>query len=777
MAAVRTTMTDVKKLSFAKVLASAPTEEKSISSSTRDAASHPVTESQLPTSPKVASESVGGDPVVANGAQTLNKFTATGVDDGFDQNKLVDGLDNLKIEPSAPSLVINGINSASTGPSSKAQSPSDEVSQKADSSSELGTKPPSLDGKSITSGTTFNALDEKESLRPDDSASVMAADQDDDVFSIRGSLIAGSRMGSEVAARVYRIQLGDMPPRSVAPQHVIVESGNRAVTAPQSVSMEQQPVTDAKIALVGATSAPNGMYGQNPDEKLLEAMQSQKDRFFLLKLEEMVIEFVQDSKEPFMDLPPSNSFCRMLTHKLADYYHMTHSFEAGAGAVRIFRTPFCRVPPSLASIAQSAPAASTPPPMVMPKKIMRRGEEGEFGPGSAGPSKPTSETGSDSKDKQSAKEKMSREEREEAYNKARERIFGAASTEISTPENDDSTGVSRASSVSMRDRISGAKKAKKRRDSDTFDTRSNYIAYAPAYGHPHQATWAQPHYMPAGAQINGPVQQQAFPPAVPNMYGAPNQQFPPMVPANGYGPPYNNMSNYAQPPGPPRYQPPVNQMPPAPYGPPMQGPPQPQGGWQQPPSFNSSPYQSRATPVAPNGIPYAYGALPANVNPSDPKSQHPIPGSFNRHAFNPKTQSFVPGNGMGPMQPPPGPYSGYGPPQQGSPQITPPHLHYPSYQAGPPMGQPPYGNANGYNMMRQGSNNSLPAYHGPPPNVQHPHAPHVPHQLPPHPPAQGLPHIPSKPPMPQGLPMAHGQPYSNLPTYGNPASLPQKPTT
>lgn len=160
---------------------------------------------------------------------------------------------------------------------------------------------------------------------------------------------------------------------------------------------------------------------------------------------------------------------------------------------------------------------------------------------------------------------MSREEREEAYNKARERIFGTASTEISTPgingcalrvqrldsaddyaENDDSTGVSRASSVSMRDRINGAKKAKKRRDSDTFDTRSNYIAYAPAYGHPHQATWAQPHYMPAGAPLNGSVQQQAFPPAVPNMYGVPNQQFPPMVPGNGYGPPYNNITNVSQ---------------------------------------------------------------------------------------------------------------------------------------------------------------------------------------------------------------------------------------
>lgn len=107
-----------------------------------------------------------------------------------------------------------------------------------------------------------------------------------------------------------------------------------------------------------------------------------------------------------MDLPPSNSFCRMLTHKLADYYHMTHSFEAAAGAVRIFRTPFCRVPPSLASIAQSASAASTPPPAVMPRKIMRRGEHGDFGPGGFGASKPTSEDGSDAKDKAgSGKEK------------------------------------------------------------------------------------------------------------------------------------------------------------------------------------------------------------------------------------------------------------------------------------------------------------------------------------------------------------------------------------
>jgi len=100
-----------------------------------------------------------------------------------------------------------------------------------------------------------------------------------------------------------------------------------------------------------------------------------------------------------MDLPPSNSFCRMLTHKLADYYHMTHSFEAVAGSVRIYRTPFCRIPPSLSSISVNASTSSSPAPAVLPRKIMRRGEDGEFATTSAGPSKPTSEAGSDSKDK------------------------------------------------------------------------------------------------------------------------------------------------------------------------------------------------------------------------------------------------------------------------------------------------------------------------------------------------------------------------------------------
>jgi hypothetical protein len=228
-------------------------------------------------------------------------------------------------------------------------------------------------------------------------------------------------------------------------------------------------------------------------------------------------------------------------------------------------------------------------------------------------------------------------------------------------------------------------------------------------------------------------------------------------------------------PGPPRYPQSGSAM--GSYGPPMQAAPPPQA-WQQPP-YNPGPspgsFPSRSPqPQAQNpamapmgGIPYAYGQLPANANPHDPKSQHPIPGSYNRHAFNPKTQSFVPANGMSPVQAPMAPYSMGGP--HGSPQVGSPHMAYSGYNSPVPPPQPYIGGP-AYGMSRQGSNNSLP---------QAPYHPqqHLPPHPPQHPPAHlpPMPQMPNKPGLPQGPPTGPGQNFSHLPTYGNPATLPQKP--
>lgn len=210
----------------------------------------------------------------------------------------------------------------------------------------------------------------------------------------------------------------------------------------------------------------------------------------------------------------------------------------------------------------------------------------------------------------------------------------------------------------------------------------------------------------------------------------------------------------------------------------------PQQVWAQP-GYNQPSFSPRAPAPAPGppqvGIPYAYGQLPANANPNDPKSQHPIPGSYNRnHAFNPKTQSFVPGgNGMPVVPPPQPPFTAPGS-HHGSPQIgTPPHLAYGAY---PPSVPQPFGG--GYVMARQGSSSSMPGYHTvphvPSPHMQQPQLPSMPAM--PHgpPPQQHLPqaspaHIPGRPPV--HVPQGSGQIFTHLPTYGNPASLPQKPAT
>ncbi|KAF4628086.1 hypothetical protein G7Y89_g10070 [Cudoniella acicularis] len=658
---------------------------------------------------------------------------------------------NVGIESQMPSLVVNGSGTGARNTRKKPEATdsfSEDPFQRTDSGSELGTKPPSLDGKSITSGTTF-ALDEKESLRPDDSASVKAA-EDDDTFSGRGSIVAGSRIGSEAAGRAYRAQFYEAPDRRMQP---MPERQSQGVNTPQSGSSDQQTTDDGKSnkPLIGPSGVPdafNLFYRQTPDEKLLEALESPKDRIFLLRLEQDLQKFVIDSK----------------------------------------------LPPSLTSISNPPTSGNTPPPTMPAMKIMRRGGDGDTGPS---PSKATSETGSDGKDKSlSAKEKLSREEREAAYNRARERIFGKdeKNGEI-TPENEDSNEMSRSSSVSTKDRSSQNRKpkpAKQRRDdSDSFDVRSQYTPFFPQ---PQMPTWTPtPHYSPVAPQpFNGPVQN-LYQNPMPPQFTAPAQQFSSSSMNNGNMQVYNPVPQQYPQTSQPRFQP--HSAPITAYGSPVQPAPIATQQWQQPQQpLYQSPYQPRG-PVAtgpPNSIPYAFGQLPSTVNPADPKSQHPIPGSFNRHAFNPKTQSFVPGNtGI----PTPQPMSHHGSPHHGSPHHGSPHLTYNTYT--PPQ---QFGNGMGYNMARQGSNNSLPSYHASPHMAHRPMMHQGMHQgmqqgmpqglpqgLPqgmPHVMVQGMPHG-----LPQGLPQGmhsmqgiqgmpqNGQMGNHLPNYGNPSTLPPKPPT
>lgn len=106
-------------------------------------------------------------------------------------------------------------------------------------------------------------------------------------------------------SRVFRIQLGDMTDGDVTETPAATEPPSDGINTPQSGDSDPLPSSEANMSLGNAAEAaeateavdvPNSIYRQAPDEKLLEAMQSPRDRLFLLRLEKDVMDFVQLSK-------------------------------------------------------------------------------------------------------------------------------------------------------------------------------------------------------------------------------------------------------------------------------------------------------------------------------------------------------------------------------------------------------------------------------------------------------------------------------------------------
>lgn len=309
------------------------------------------------------------------------------------------------------------------------------------SSSSDSNKPPS-----IASGTTF-ALDEKDSLRPDDSASVKASEDEE---------LSGSRMGSDVGASAFRNQLQEIssmePPRRGLPQQPFTNTPKGVLYVP--------PQGPGIGAVPNASrSPPGGSPGAEapPDPKLLEALENPRDRVFVLKLEQDVIDFVKDATEASLALPQCHAFYRLLAHKMADYYMLGHLIDDSTSAVRLYKTPNCRIPPPLTGITAPSTAASTPPPPAPKMTILQRGSGANTTNGSN--TRPNSENDSD--DDKKKKGPVTREQREAQYEAARLRIMGSAKPGESGEGNKDHQE-SRSSSVA-------GKKHKKKPRADSDD--------------------------------------------------------------------------------------------------------------------------------------------------------------------------------------------------------------------------------------------------------------------------------------------------------------------
>lgn len=388
---------------------------------------------------------------------------------------------------------------------------SDDKSNSASNSVGGGLRKENSDTKSVTSRTTLT-LDEKDSLRPDDSASMQAAIEED-IPSPPSSVVAESKEEPDPDAQAFRDQLrqisltgdpGVIMPHAQRPVGLGAAVEQRTgVLAFQAAAPEADFVPIHQPEIIRPRVTDSQMWIVPADEKLLEALASPKDRLFVLKVEQDLIDFIKDpkyvqnlsttisyssdthSREDFLQLPGTNSFYRMLSHKLADYYMLGHLVDDSMSSVRIFRTPTCRLPPPLIGSTPTT-TGSTPPPSAPARKIMRRNGEqgtpdraqpGDFMFDSLTSSKAPSDTGSNSGNvrdgRPQSKGRLTREERENRYKETRARIFkdfeGKEIKEGTTAAADD-PGISRSSSTS------GGKKNRKQRKpkDDGFEARSAF---------------------------------------------------------------------------------------------------------------------------------------------------------------------------------------------------------------------------------------------------------------------------------------------------------------
>jgi hypothetical protein len=152
------------------------------------------------------------------------------------------------------------------------------------------TKQQSFDTKSMASVTTF-AMDEKESIRPDDSASVRAAEDDEtsvaghrDELSMSHARHPTRQSTSSVmmAPRRYHTLTLTNPPRfgDLPVPTSIPDTPQQDAPSESSSDPAQEP---------SERPAPPPLA---PDEKLLDALASPKDRLPLLQLEEKLLAFI-----------------------------------------------------------------------------------------------------------------------------------------------------------------------------------------------------------------------------------------------------------------------------------------------------------------------------------------------------------------------------------------------------------------------------------------------------------------------------------------------------
>ncbi|KAJ2066404.1 hypothetical protein GGI03_000894 [Coemansia sp. RSA 2337] len=85
-----------------------------------------------------------------------------------------------------------------------------------------------------------------------------------------------------------------------------------------------ESVTSATVTILQRSNQPSPTGTSSADQIVLDALCKSTDRAFLLDVEQQILDFVDNTRLPRLSYPKQNSYRRLLLHKLADYYSLSH---------------------------------------------------------------------------------------------------------------------------------------------------------------------------------------------------------------------------------------------------------------------------------------------------------------------------------------------------------------------------------------------------------------------------------------------------------------------
>ncbi|KAF9960766.1 R3H domain-containing protein 1 [Mortierella alpina] len=251
--------------------------------------------------------------------------------------------------------------------------------------------------------------------------------------------IADESGNASQAKPVFKI-LKPAPPRPSTPEdHTPVNPSDDTMaimTAPGAMSCVTRSLEGLDIA-----DDVNEPEDSALDEFLVNALKNRQDRIFLLKLDRELCSFINNPSQEKLEFPSMNSYYRMVIHRVANYFKITRMVDPMQKTIVLYKTEQSAIP----ALRFSDLVEEEEEQPVKHMKLLKRNPDRLFNGSS------TSD-GSAEPDRKP----LSIKEREEAYAKARARIFqedvpakpkSPGETSVASPEGGSPSGSAQSSEL------------------------------------------------------------------------------------------------------------------------------------------------------------------------------------------------------------------------------------------------------------------------------------------------------------------------------------------